>query len=394
MKILYFSPHPHLNLAGSTGYGRHMREIIAALKKNGHDVQTLIVGGETLSESSGETSNGCKKILKKIIPGIIWETLVDYKLIRLDKAVSNRLLDSINKFNPDIIYERGYYLMPSGALIAKKKNIMHILEINGPYVEERIELKGKSLLTDRAAKMEKLQIENTNLLVVVSSPLKSYFTKKYSIDPAKVLVTPNAVNFDDININETRKKELKNKFNLNSKTVIGFVGSIFPYHGVDLLIEAFEILKQKGEIRNLVLLVIGDGETLKDLKLLTINKGLTDNIIFTGKVSHNEVYDYIQLFDIAIMAKTNWYCSPIKIFEYGALKKPIIAPDTQSVKDVMTNNEDGLLVKPNATEIANAINDYANNADKRIKHGISFYNKIKEKHIWQAVAKQIIDTLK
>jgi len=371
-----------------------MREMIAAFKKNGHEVKTLIVGGEKSTPLAVVKQNQIKPLVKKIIPSIIWETIKDRQLINIDIALGKKLDEIITEYKPDLIYERGYYLMPSGAAIAKTKNIKHVLEINAPYIEERIELQGNTLLKNKALQAENEQIENTTLLVVVSSPLKKYFIEKYNLNPSKILVTPNAVNFDDVSINETRTKELKNKFNLNNKTVVGFVGSIFSYHGVDILIEAFEILKQKGDIQNLVLLVIGDGEILEDLKLLTVNKGLSGNIIFTGKVSHNEVYNYIQLFDIAIMAKTNWYCSPIKIFEYGALKKPIIAPDTQSVKDVMTNDEDGLLVNSNATEIANAITDYANNADKRTKHGISFYNKIKEKHIWQAVAKQIIDTLK
>jgi glycosyltransferase involved in cell wall biosynthesis len=395
LKILYFSPHPLLNLSSSTGYGRHMREMIAAMRKNGHEVQTLIMGGEKSERAIPIVKeNSLKKIAKAIIPKIIWESFKDYRLIQFDNQAKQKLNTAMQDFGPDLVYERGNYLMPSGTALVSEKKVRHILEINGPYIEERVELQGKSLFTGKASRAEEEQIANTNLLVVVSSPLKEYFIKKHSIPATKILVTPNAVNFDDIVINGDKVNELRKELHLDGKTVIGFVGSIFPYHGVDILIEAFSNLKQRENTKNLSLLIIGDGETLEELKAFAIKKGLKDDVIFTGKVPHNDIYNYIELFDIAIMAKTNWYCSPIKIFEYGALQKPIIAPDTQSVRDVIVQDNDGLLVNPNAKEIATAMQEYLSNIEKRKSHGLSFYNKIKNEHVWQIVAKKIIDTCK
>lgn len=371
-----------------------MREMIAAFQKNGHEVITLIAGGEKTAKNNTAGINLTKQLLKKITPRIIWETLKDNKLIRTDKALQKQLIGLINKHKPDLIYERGYYLMPSAAAIAKKMGIKHILEINAPYIEERIELQGKTLLKNKALAAEKEQIENTNLLVVVSSPLKKYFTKKYSLNPAKVLVTPNAINTDDIKISPDIIEKTKNELSLNGKTIIGFVGSIFPYHGVDLLIDAAEQLKKEGLLNKAVFLIIGDGETLPDLKSLTQQKNLENEIIFTGKIPHEDIYNYIQLFDIAIMAKTNWYCSPIKLFEYAALKKPIISADTEAVRDVITPGTDGLLVQPNVSEITDAIKKYISNSQLRSQHGSSFFNKIKSQHTWQLTAKKIIESIK
>ena len=70
---------------------------------------------------------------------------------------------------------------------------------------------------------------------------------------------------------------------------------------------------------------MGDGEILSDLKLLCSNLNISDSVIFTGSVAHADVFAYIDLMEIAVMAKSNWYGSPVKIFEYGAMKKAIIS---------------------------------------------------------------------
>ncbi|MCT4581211.1 MAG: hypothetical protein N4A35_07320 [Flavobacteriales bacterium] len=78
MKILYYSAHPHLNLSDNTGYGTHMREVIAGFKYHGHEVKTLIIGGTSSSKPTNQhpqKTSSLKSKLKKLIPNIIWETI-------------------------------------------------------------------------------------------------------------------------------------------------------------------------------------------------------------------------------------------------------------------------------------------------------------------------------
>ena len=343
MKILYYSPHPHLNLAAPSGPGTHMREVIRAFENRGHHVVKWIAGGEVMNESSPIAFR--KNPLRRFIPSYIWQSLKDQKLIQFDQQLVARLRQVIQEEKPDMIYERGYYLMTSGLQVAKEFGIRHLIELNAPYPEEKLHMEGNSWFVKKADEVEKRQVLNADYIITVSSALKNYFVDRTGADPKKILVTPNAVREDVFLSVERKHSEIRQKLGFQAgDVVIGFVGSIFPYHGVDELIYSFiEISSKRNEVR---LLIVGDGEILPGLKEKIAIAGAGDKAVFTGNVPHRLVFDYIAAMDITVMAKSNWYGSPVKIFEYGALNKLIIAPDEVPVHDVMEHGVNGLFLVP------------------------------------------------
>jgi glycosyltransferase involved in cell wall biosynthesis len=78
---------------------------------------------------------------------------------------------------------------------------------------------------------------------------------------------------------------------------------------------------------------------------------VNNKVVFTGSIHHSQVFGCIGLMDVTIMAKSNWYGSPIKIFEYGMMGKPIIAPDNIPVNDIMINGMTGLLIQPDVDHL-------------------------------------------
>ena len=211
MKILYYSGHPHLNLSANTGYGTHMREIIKGFENQGHEVRTLIIGGESTKSFINSTTStpSFRQKVKRFIPNIIWETIKDIQLLKKDKASLLDLDQVIQEFKPDFIYERGYYLLKSGLITSLKYNTPHILELNAPYVEERVKFSGKSLLLSKAKKIEKFQLKKATSIVVVSTALKSYFNQVIQNIDTKILVTPNAINPNKINLDNEQQKIIK-----------------------------------------------------------------------------------------------------------------------------------------------------------------------------------------
>ncbi len=193
MKILYYSPHPFLNLSSPSGYGTHIREMINAFRETGHVVESLIMGGEVIVNN--DLSIKIKKNpIKKFIPSILWETIKDLRLIFHDRKAQRLLCQKVIDYKPDVIYERGYYMTISGIRIAKKFNLCHILEMNAPFPEERKSMEGLSLLGFLAKRREHIQIKETSHLVVVSSALKSYFKKKFGDYLTNIMIMPNAIN--------------------------------------------------------------------------------------------------------------------------------------------------------------------------------------------------------
>jgi glycosyltransferase involved in cell wall biosynthesis len=391
MKILYYSSHPNLGLNDKAGYGTHMREMIKAFEMLGHEVLPVIMGGVEVKEidkkNQASDNFSLKAFLRKYTPASIWKTLLDIKLLQFDKKAEAVLKAKVAEFKPDLIYERGAYFQLSGVNVANNAGVKHILENNSPYVEESAVFeRSRGYLYSGALKAEKELLEKTDKVLVVSTALKEYYVKKHKINPDKILVTPNCINLDIVKVDEKLKQKISDKYDLQNKIIIGFVGSIFPYHGVDNLIEAFSVVsKNRPDIK---LMIVGDGETLQNLKKRASD--LKIDVIFTGSVKHKDVFTYIDLMDITVMPKSNWYGSPIKIFEYGSLGKAVIAPDNVPVRDVMVNKIDGLLIEETIEGLTNALNQFLDNEILRKSTGIAFRRKIENHYTWKKIAEEVL----
>ncbi|MFZ9295950.1 MAG: glycosyltransferase family 4 protein, partial [Bacteroidia bacterium] len=221
-------------------------------------------------------------------------------------------------------------------------------------------------------------------IIVVSSALSNYLSEKYYISKSQFLVQPNCINPDQAQQADPQKAHKIIAFNQSAKKVIGFVGSMFPYHGVDKLIEAFVHVQSKHS--KTILCIMGDGVVLPELKQMVTQLNLKDSVLFTGQIPHSEIMHYIAATDICIMAESNWYGSPVKIFEYGLMGKPIIAPLTIPVQDVMQDQIDGLLVNNQPQMIASAINTLIEQPDFAHQMAHHFHEKVITHYTWQKAA--------
>lgn len=394
MKIIYYSPHPTHDIVSEVGYATHQREVINALKTLGHELIPVIMGGTDASNLSPLAQDDYKppiwKILvKRLIPRFLWTSFNNYKLVRHDRKAAQRLEEAIQKHQPDLIYERSEYLQDSGASLASRYKIRYILEVNAPFVEEMRSFEGYSLYQGKAHKVERYKLDKAYKVIAVSTSLADFLVRRYSCDPKKIFVQPNCINPSKIVLHPENATKLRQDLQLEgSSKVIGFVGSMFPYHGVDILIEAFASICVRHD--NLRLLIIGDGIILNDLKAQANDLGISEKVRFTGKVQHSKVFDYIAAMDICIMARSNWYGSPVKLFEYGLMNKPIIAPDTAPVRDVMEDEEDAMIVEDNAKALSQALDRLIADEPLARRMAGNFHAKVLSQYTWENAAKNII----
>lgn len=390
MNIIYFSPHPNLFLNIASGPGTHMREIIGGFEAAGHRVTPVIMGGINAPDVSLTKPEKAtrKQALKQFIPKILWQTAKDFKLLQFDKHAYQTLLEQAKASRPDFIYERGYYLMTAGARVAKKLGIPLILELNAPYCEERVAMEGPSLLGNRALQHEAIQINTAKNIVVVSSALRDHFATVYAESRPKIIITPNAVRHDFHPPDQGEIQHLRNQLKLENALVVGFVGSIFPYHGVDRLVRAFKpVANEHHQAR---LLIVGDGQILPELRALASELGLENKVIFTGKVSPAAVFTHIALMDICVVPDAGWYMSPIKAFEYGIMGKAILAADTAPMRDVMANERHGLLVKSSELALREGLLRLSADGELRGELAANFQLKVAREHTWMAMAERIL----
>ena len=111
MKILYLSMHPHIGYDDISGPGMHIREVIRGMEECGHEVIWVSANSKSEQSQNGEVrlhKASFKGVLKKLIHPVLWETLADMQLIRIDKQFDHELQLKIEAHQPDMIYERAY----------------------------------------------------------------------------------------------------------------------------------------------------------------------------------------------------------------------------------------------------------------------------------------------
>jgi len=131
----------------------------------------------------------------------------------------------------------------------------------------------------------------------------------------------------------------------SSPPVIGYSGHLYPWKGVDLLLEA---LAQLPGVRGVI---VGGhpGETdLSRLQARAGELGLSSRVAFTGMVPPREVAGRLDAADILVLpnpatAVSARYTSPLKLFEYLAMGRPIVAADLPAFREVIRHGENALL---------------------------------------------------
>ena len=119
--------------------------------------------------------------------------------------------------------------------------------------------------------------------------------------------------------------------------------------------------------------------------------GMSEYITFTGNVPYEHIPEYIAAMDIVTMPSSNVYGSPIKIFEYMAMQKPVIAPNVGPVQEIIRNGYNGVLIKPgDKTEMVEKILYLSQNRNKAKKLSQNARNSVLEKHTWKKNVEKII----
>lgn len=392
MRILYFSPHPTHDIASEVGYSTHQRETILAFRTLGHEVLPVIMGGTTKEEKKVFQQQGLKfrikEAMKKAMPDVFYNGLKDYGIRRFDQLAAQKLEESIRTFQPDLVYERSEYMQDSGVRVCRAMGVKHYLEVNAPFIEEMRHWEGPSVLHPLGHRIEKRKIKEATRVFAVSSVLRDFLVDEYDADPEKLAVIPNCINPDGVKVDPEKGASIAAQYGLSGKRVVGFVGSFFPHHGLDDLIAAFA--KVEHAFPNAVLLIVGGGMNEEELKRQAVQQLGEGRVIFAGRVPHHEVYNYITHMDIAVMPRSNWYGSPMKIFEYGILSKAVVAPDNGPVKDAMVHGDDGILIQPGKEALAEALRLLLADQVLCERLGAHFEAKIRERFVWTKQAEYIL----
>lgn len=326
MKILY-----HHRIRSKDGQYVHIEELTSALREQGHELK--IVGPKIVETESFGSDAGIVSWLKQHIPGFIYELMEFaygfYDFIKLYRAA--------REYKPDCIYERYNLYTIAGVLVKRLTGLPMLLEVNSPIYQRRAKYDGIAL-HKLAKSVENYIWRNADYVLPVTQVLADIMVKD-GTPSDRIHVIPNGINPSRFP-NTLNKQEAKERLGLAGKTVLGFVGFMRGWHGLDMIVD----LVCQAQRDDLHLLIVGDGPARETVEQQA--KNAADRITFTGIVDRDDLAPYIAAFDIALQPDVVEYASPLKMFEYVHMGCAIVAPATNNIKEILEHEQNALLFEP------------------------------------------------
>ncbi len=325
MRILYSH-----RIQSRDGQSVHVEEMIAAMRGLGHEV--LVVGPSFYDDSGFGGESRMVARLRRLLPGVLGELAeLAYNL-----PAFLRLYREWKAFRPDLVYERcNLYFFPS-TLLKRFTGARFFLEVNSPLAAERGKFGGLHLQR-LAAALERWVWRSADRVLPVTAVLGDILLQG-GVDPARVSVVPNGV---------VLERYHPRAANTATQLVLGFVGFVRSWHGIDAVIDG--IADNPGGLP-IVLTVIGDGPARAELEAQAQRLGIASQVQFTGIVAHEQVPGRVAEFDIALQPKVTAYASPLKIFDYMAAGCAIVAPDQPNIREILEHGRTALLFDPEAPQ--------------------------------------------
>ncbi len=340
MRIAYIVADGGIPITGTKGASVHVREMIRALAHR-HSVDLFCANrGEGRLDLPIEHLTLARPPARRTSA----DEAIERDRRRLETVGRLRCaVECAHEQTPyDLLYERYSLFGNISASMAEDYDVPIALEVNAPLIVERGRVEPLPL-GPLAQEIEKHAFERSTAVLAVSDAMQSYVLA-HGGRPGHVHVVPNGVDRTRFHAGISGKR-VRDAFRLHDKLVVGFAGSLKAWHGVDLLLSAFA----RTATRDWALLLVGDGPCRVQLEAQAKAVDGDGQIVFSGAVPHTRMPEYLAAMDIAVAPYRrvdDFYFSPLKLFEYLAMQKPVVASDVGQLATVIRHGENGYLVKP------------------------------------------------
>jgi glycosyltransferase involved in cell wall biosynthesis len=386
MKILYH----HRTRAGDA-QGIHISEIQRAFRNRGHEVVEVALveaGSEAKADETGGSARGLAGLASRIagnLPLPAKEAMEHaYNLVAY-----RRLSRSIREHRPDFVYERYAANTFAGLMAAKRHGVPFVLEVNSPLAMEKAEHGG--LFFKRLTRsIERKLCSDADVTIAVTRVLAGILEEE-GVPPGKVVVMPNGVR-NELGMNGDGMAFRRGLGIPPDALVAGFVGWFRAWHGLERMIEAAASPEWRDAGIHLVL--AGDGPAMPSLRRMRTDLGVEDRVFLCGSVPRGEIESALASFDVAVQPAVTSYACPMKVIEYMAAGRAIVAPGSDNVRELLTDRETAVLCpggpNPCTEDLRDAVLELARDAELRRRLGGAARRRIFERgYLWEENARRV-----
>lgn len=389
------------DLLGTTGDAIRYRELSKALTDRGNRVLFIGANHATSIPSSGDdvhaypiNMNFISRLKGPTPAGILWQMLWVLFFNLKCFAIAIGILTSKKV---DVCLSYSTLAVPVVYPLTHLFRLPWIHDVRGLNEVEMRELKVvKGHFLPLLLSLERFACRRADKVLVVSERMKETIIRLRAVGRSNVVVSEDGVDLSLFNPKLPRGS-IRDRYDIPMRApLILFVGVLSPREGVDRLIRAMGyIVRKRPEAK---LFIVGGGSTVVDissqLKELASELGLEKNVVFVGKIRHEEVPPFIIDSDICVAPFTSGF-SPIKVYEYLACKKPVIVTGGTDIGDLLVERDAGLAVntaKPDelASVVLNLLGD-SREAQTLSKNGLDL---VKRNFTWGRIAGRLTNAIK
>lgn len=295
------------------------------------------------------------------------EEVGEMKYIRLNSRrnftyLSPNIISKLLKFKPQVIFADSFRLWTLFVLLLKpvfKCKIIIAYEGSTPRADRRNSIFRLYL--------RKLMVKGADAFISNTQAGKNYLIEVLEVPSQKIKVQPYEIPAIKTLLDQPTEVKIK-PFELQ-KPVFIFIGQVIYRKGLNYLLEACTILKQKG-YQNYTLLVIGDGEQRSEWETYCQEKDLEAQVIWTGWIDYQYVGDYLRLADVFILPtlEDTW---AVVVSEAMLAGKAVLCSQQAGASELLVDGENGYVFDPLQTEkLAQLMSQFIENPHLSQKMGV------------------------
>lgn len=295
------------------------------------------------------------------------------------------LFFSLFMAKPDIIIATSpqFFCGWAGTIASKLRRVPFVLEIRDVWPESiaAVGALGNKWLLRILEWLELKMYASAQHIVTVGEGYKQKLIKK-GIQTKNISVIPNGFDAEIFYPRQSDDK-IRQHYNLNHQFICSYVGTIGMACGLEVILHAAKLLKNK-QRNDIKFLLVGAGATKTQLQQQAFENGL-DNILFVGRQDKDAIPGFLSITDACLvhLKKTDIFKTvlPSKIFEAAAMAKPVILGVEGHAADFIKQSNAGICIEPeNAEQLTQAVETLADNPKLSDSLGMAGYEYVKKHH--------------
>lgn len=383
----------------SVGYATRTHGLLRGIRSHGWDVQGVTRLGYPYDMPNMDAIGPIEPTV--IIDGVPYHRLSTTEGLEKKAPIQRyiaRYAKALKKFaaegRPFVLHAASnHWNGLAGVTAARQLGIPSIYEVRGLWEITRGSRNPEWMggpMYEYMARLETDAARNADRVITITNALRDELIQR-GVNGDKISVVPNGVETSRFRP-RVRNQELAERLGVHDKTVVGYVGTILDYEGIELLIDVAGKLKEERE--DVAFLLVGDGAELPQFRERVERENLADIMMFTGRIPHHEVEDYYSIIDICPFPRlplpVTEIVSPLKPFEAMAMQKAVIVSSVAALAEIVTDGTTGLIfTKGSSDSLAEKLRLLLDDSGLRKRLASSGREWVERERDWESLSEDI-----